>query len=301
MFDNLFEVTLLLMVGTLLGAGPVWLYYKGVVTKKEETIEDTQKSITQKTKQNNNLKNDLKNRNNEIGKLNTDLDNKNKAVTSLNTELEEKESNIATLTSRVSTLSNEVANNIQKISTLTNEAVDLTSQIEDGNQKISTLTNEAVDLTSQIEDGNQKISTLEDQLSNQIQLNIETTTRAENAETRSDNAETKNQTLEESITQKHQEIEQLKTNMKAMQHDFTVVEGIGKKVSTILRLANINTFTKLASTDTNTINSILEKSDPRILRLTDSTTWPEQAKLAAENKWDDLETLKASLKRGRKA
>ena len=280
MFDNLFEVTLLLMVGTLLGAGPVWLYYKGVVTKKEETIEDTQKSITQKTKQNSKLKNDLKNRDNEIGKLNTDLGNKNKAITSLNTELEEKESNIATLTNRVSTLSNEVANNIQKISTLTNEAVDLTSQIEDGNQKISTL---------------------EDQLSNQIQLNIETTTRAENAETRSDNAETKNQTLEESITQKHQEIEQLKTNMKAMQHNFSIIEGIGKKVSTILRLANINTFTKLASTDTNTINSILEKSDPRILRLTDSTTWPEQAKLAAENKWDDLEILKASLKRGRKA
>jgi len=280
MFDNLFEVTLLLMVGTLLGAGPTWLYYKGVVTKKEETIEDTQKSITQKTKQNSNLKNDLKNKNNEIGKLNTDLDNKNKAVTSLNKELEKKESNIATLTNRVSTLSNEVANNIQKISTLTNEAVDLTSQIEDGNQKTSTL---------------------KDQISNQIQLNIETTTRAENAETRADNAETKNQTLEESITQKQQEIEQLKTNMKAMQHDFTIVDGIGKKVSTILRLANINTFTKLASTDTQTINSILEKSDPRILRLTDSTTWPEQAKLAAENKWDDLETLKSSLKRGRKA
>jgi len=280
MFDNLFEVTLLLMVGALLGAGPVWLYYKGVVTKKEETIEETQKSITQKTKQNSKLKNDLKNRDNEIGKLNTDLDNKNKAITSLNTELEEKESNIATLTSRVSSLSNEVTNNIQKISTLTSEAVDLTSQIEDGNQKISTL---------------------KDQISNQIQLNIETTTRAENAETRADNAETKNQTLEESITQKQQEIEQLKTNMKAMQHDFSIIEGIGKKVSTILRLANINTFTKLASTDTNTINSILEKTDPRILRLTDSTTWPEQAKLAAENKWDDLKTLQASLKRGRKA
>ena len=280
MFDNLFEVTLLLMVGALLGAGPVWLYYKGVVTKKEETIEETQKSITQKTKQNSKLKNDLKNRDNEIGKLNTDLGNKNKAITSLNTELEEKESNIATLTSRVSTLSNEVTNNIQKISTLNSEAVDLTSQIEDGYQKISTL---------------------KDQISNQIQLNIETTTRAENAETRADNAETKNQTFEESITQKQQDIEQLKTNMKAMQHDFSIIEGIGKKVSTILRLANINTFTKLASTDTNTINSILEKSDPRILRLTDSTTWPEQAKLAAENKWDDLETLKASLKRGRKA
>jgi len=291
MFDNLFEVTLLLMVGALLGAGPVWLYYKGVVTKKEETIEETQKSITQKTKQNSKLKNDLKNRDNEIGKLNTDLGNKNKAITSLNTELEEKESNIATLTSRVSSLSNEVTNNIQKISTLTSEAVDLTSQIEDGNQKISTLTSEAVDLTSQIKD----------QISNQIQLNIETTTRAENAETRADNAETKNQTLEESITQKQQEIEQLKTNMKAMQHDFSIIEGIGKKVSTILRLANINTFTKLASTDTNTINSILEKTDPRILRLTDSTTWPEQAKLAAENKWDDLKTLQASLKRGRKA
>ena len=42
MFDNLFEVTLLLMVGALLGAGPVWLYYKGVVTNKEETIEEDQ-------------------------------------------------------------------------------------------------------------------------------------------------------------------------------------------------------------------------------------------------------------------
>ena len=49
------------------------------------------------------------------------------------------------------------------------------------------------------------------------------------------------------------------------------------------------------------IEQILEKADPRLLRLADPSTWPEQAALAAAGEWDAMEALQNQLKRGRRA
>ncbi|MHA1816109.1 MAG: hypothetical protein ACTSX1_08905 [Candidatus Heimdallarchaeaceae archaeon] len=102
--------------------------------------------------------------------------------------------------------------------------------------------------------------------------------------------------LDDGIVEKEAEINRLEARIRSMQDNFTIIDGIGKKVSSILRSANIDTFSKLASTDILTLNKIIEDADPRILRLTDPTTWSDQARLAAENDLVALSALKLELK-----
>jgi len=78
--------------------------------------------------------------------------------------------------------------------------------------------------------------------------------------------------------------------------DLTLVEGIGPKINSILHGAGVNTFADLAGMDADKIKDILTEAG---LRLADTSTWPMQAKLAAEGKLDELQALQDSLKGGR--
>jgi predicted flap endonuclease-1-like 5' DNA nuclease len=83
--------------------------------------------------------------------------------------------------------------------------------------------------------------------------------------------------------------------------DLKRIEGIGPKISSVLQeSAGISTFAQLASTSVDQLWQILEETDPRLLRLVDPTTWPEQAALAAGGEWDAFEALLAELKAGRR-
>jgi large subunit ribosomal protein L21 len=79
--------------------------------------------------------------------------------------------------------------------------------------------------------------------------------------------------------------------------DLTILEGIGPKVNQLLQAAGIRTFAQLAATDVNQLKAIL---DPAKLQFLDPSTWAEQAKLAAEGKFDELKVLTDSLKGGRR-
>lgn len=79
--------------------------------------------------------------------------------------------------------------------------------------------------------------------------------------------------------------------------DLVRIEGIGPKIASVLKAAGISTFAELAATDVARLNEILQSAN---LRLADPTTWPEQAQLAAEDKWDDLKSLQDSLKGGQR-
>ena len=83
---------------------------------------------------------------------------------------------------------------------------------------------------------------------------------------------------------------------KRMQDDFTHITGIGQKTSSLLKNAGIKSFSKLAETDVKHINEILEKKNPSLLKKTDPTTWPEQARIAAAGDWEALTNLKKSIK-----
>jgi hypothetical protein len=81
--------------------------------------------------------------------------------------------------------------------------------------------------------------------------------------------------------------------------DLKRVEGIGPKISGVLQAAGITTFAQLADTDVDRLKQVLEEADPNLLRLADPTTWPQQARLAADGDWETLEKLQDELKGGR--
>ena len=78
--------------------------------------------------------------------------------------------------------------------------------------------------------------------------------------------------------------------------DLAIIEGIGPKIASIFQSAGISTFAQLAAQEPANLKDILEKAG---LRLGDPTTWPQQAKLASEGKWDELQSLQETLKGGR--
>jgi large subunit ribosomal protein L21 len=76
------------------------------------------------------------------------------------------------------------------------------------------------------------------------------------------------------------------------------IEGIGPKVAKTLNEAGVLTFEDLANAKVEDIQKILTDAG---LRMMDATTWPEQARLAADGDWDALQALQDNLSGGRKA
>lgn len=79
--------------------------------------------------------------------------------------------------------------------------------------------------------------------------------------------------------------------------DLELIEGIGPKIAAVLRDAGINTFPELAAADPAALRNVLRSAG---LRIADPTTWPDQARLAAEGKWEEFKTLTESLRGGRR-
>lgn len=79
--------------------------------------------------------------------------------------------------------------------------------------------------------------------------------------------------------------------------DLKRIEGIGPQIARALNTAGITTFAQLAALEPAQIDAILRNHNIR-LALTD--TWPEQARLAADGKWEDLKALQAQLTAGRR-
>lgn len=79
--------------------------------------------------------------------------------------------------------------------------------------------------------------------------------------------------------------------------DLAKIEGIGPKISGVLKAAGITTFAQLAEAEVERLQEILQDAD---LRLAKPESWPEQAALAAAGKWDELDRLQEELKGGRR-
>jgi len=77
--------------------------------------------------------------------------------------------------------------------------------------------------------------------------------------------------------------------------DLKKVEGIGPKIASVLVEAGITTFAQLSKTKSEKISEII--SGVRGNHVTG--TWPEQARLAAEGKWDELKKWQDELDGGK--
>jgi large subunit ribosomal protein L21 len=77
--------------------------------------------------------------------------------------------------------------------------------------------------------------------------------------------------------------------------DLKKVEGIGPKIASTLTEAGISTFAELAKAEPAKISEII--SGVRGNHVTD--TWPAQAQLAADGKWDELKKWQDELDGGK--
>ena len=85
---------------------------------------------------------------------------------------------------------------------------------------------------------------------------------------------------------------------KYKQDDLKAVEGIGPKIEGLLHKAGIKTWSDLAKTKVKVLEGILEDAGKRY-QLADPTTWPQQAALARDGKWNDLKEFQDLLNGGR--
>lgn len=81
--------------------------------------------------------------------------------------------------------------------------------------------------------------------------------------------------------------------------DLKKIEGVGPKAMEAMVNAGLDTFAKVAKAKPEAIATILTEASSRMAHLV-TDTWPEQAKLAADGKWDELAALQAKLDGGKK-
>lgn len=79
--------------------------------------------------------------------------------------------------------------------------------------------------------------------------------------------------------------------------DLKKIEGIGLKIAGIFAEAGIDTYEKLAKSDVKKLIEILAEAGPRYASKNPSS-WPKQAKMAADGKWDELKEWQDSVKGG---
>lgn len=79
--------------------------------------------------------------------------------------------------------------------------------------------------------------------------------------------------------------------------DLTKVEGIGPKAAEALVNAGLDSYAKLAKASPEEIKEVLNDASSRMAHL-DPESWPKQAGMAAEGKWDELNDWQEKAKGG---
>ncbi|MCB0705248.1 MAG: hypothetical protein KDC34_08055 [Saprospiraceae bacterium] len=69
--------------------------------------------------------------------------------------------------------------------------------------------------------------------------------------------------------------------------NLQIIEGIGPKIEQLLKDAGIGTWAALAGASYDKVKGVLDAAGPRY-RMHDPKSWSEQAKLAADGKWEEL-------------
>jgi large subunit ribosomal protein L27 len=81
-------------------------------------------------------------------------------------------------------------------------------------------------------------------------------------------------------------------------NDLKIIEGVGPKIEQLLKDGGIETWEDLAKTSVDRLKEILEAAGARY-QVHDPSTWPAQAKFAAEGKFEELKEYQDMLIGGR--
>jgi predicted flap endonuclease-1-like 5' DNA nuclease len=80
--------------------------------------------------------------------------------------------------------------------------------------------------------------------------------------------------------------------------DLCVVVGVGPAIESLCRRIGIRTWWDLATTETSLLRTMLTDARPG-LAVDDSASWPLQARLLAEGRWEEFKALTDELAAGR--
>ena len=89
-----------------------------------------------------------------------------------------------------------------------------------------------------------------------------------------------------------------KENVEVREDDLKKIEGIGPKIEQILKDAGLSTYAEVAASTSDKIKEILTAAGNRYKKH-NPTTWPDQAKMARDGKWDDLKKWQDELDGGK--
>lgn len=89
-----------------------------------------------------------------------------------------------------------------------------------------------------------------------------------------------------------------KVKTEVVKDDLTKVEGIGKKIEVLLNKSGISSYKQLSKSTVKKLKQILEEAGSKF-SMHNPGTWPKQAKLAADGKWDELDALQKELNGGK--
>lgn len=84
----------------------------------------------------------------------------------------------------------------------------------------------------------------------------------------------------------------------SVKDDLTIVEGIGRKIEALLYKNKIYSYKQLSKATITGLKAMLAAAGNKY-SMHNPGSWPKQAKLAAEGKFEDLELLKKHLKGGK--
>ena len=97
---------------------------------------------------------------------------------------------------------------------------------------------------------------------------------------------------------KFDELDVLQAQLNGGREDLTRIEGIGPKTAELLHANGITSFAVLSKMKAEAISEMLHEAGSGFASH-DPTTWPQQAKLAAAGKFDELDAMQAELNGGR--
>ncbi len=299
------------VISFAMGALLLYLFGQRRVNDREDTIEELETDIEVKEKKIKSLNKSVKDHDSTIEGLNAELAQRDENIGTLNTQLNDRESNIKGLEGEMDSLDERMKQAIterdERIGDLEDTVESRDSEIRGLNATLEERDGTIEDLNTQLQQRQTTISGLEYQITEKDEeINaqnddiIELNNQHQETKRRAEAAEEQTVKLEGVIQERDEEIAANKARLRTMQDDFTHLDGIGPKVATVLRLSGIKTFKKLASTDTDRLLEILEKENPSLLRLTDPSTWAEQAKMASLEEWEALKALQDILRENRK-
>jgi predicted flap endonuclease-1-like 5' DNA nuclease len=277
---------------------------KEIILAKDRHIETLNKALENKEKDIKKLAKRTQEIESKENKGTLELKKHVKIITDLQNQLMERSDQIASLKEErvdadnsmqkniserdghIDKLSNTIEANYEKIGILTERLQEKDEAIQGFQDQISRMEE---NIQERAREQSLYIKNLSDERSDLLEQIQKIMTRAEEAESREIE-------MGNAFKTKDLEYASLHQRTRRMQDDFTHLAGIGKKISTTLNNAGIKSFSKLAETDVNHIREVFEKENPALLKLSNPTTWPEQARLAAEGDWEALSNLQKSIK-----